>query len=108
MGSQGAGIAQPSGRIDHPYHSDESRLLTETRGRSPNLAPSSSAIAAPAVPTAAAAKSDTAKTEGSSPGSMKSTLAATSAPPPIPLHIAVRNSRVKTAALLQVGLRHDD
>src|SRR4051812_27415075 len=92
-------MAQPSGLIDQPYHSEERRWFTDTAGRSPNLVPMSSAAAAPAAATAAAAKSETAKIEGSSPGLASCTFSMTSAGPPNALHIADRNSRVAIASL---------
>src|SRR4029077_8594929 len=94
MGSQAAGSFQPSGRIDRPNHSDDSRRLMVTRGRGPNLVATSCATAAPAAANAAVAKSDTANTDGRSPEPAKYTFASASEAIPRSGDIVVKNWRV--------------
>ena len=80
--------------MDHPNQSDDNLRLTDTGGKSPNLVAMSSAIAALAAPTDAAAKSDTANTDGRLSESLVRTAPATSALPPKARHICGRNGLV--------------
>src|SRR5215469_929978 len=98
MGSQGAGRVQPMGCTENPNHSDASRRFTATIGATPNAVVMSSMTAAPATDIAAAARSDTANTDGRSPEPTQRTCATLAGPIDRSRAICARNWRVRVSS----------